>query len=327
MNRRHLIKLFGPAAIAWPYAAFAQRSGTPIIGFLGSRSQRADAQLVTAFLGGLKEAGFVDGQNVTIEYRWGESKDERLPGLARELIEKQVAVIAAMGSAAPAVAAKAETSTVPIVFITGGDPIKLGLVKSFNQPGGNVTGVSFLSHSLGPKRLSIVRELVPKDTLIGFLLNPNNPNAESDGKEFPAAARALGQDVVVLTARTEPELEQVFASLAERKIGALVVNSDSFFLGRRGQIVEMAAKHRVPAMYDGRDFVAVGGLIGYGASRSDIFRQAGLRVGLIVKGAKPAELPVVQPTKFELIVNQKAAKALGIAIPSTVLGYTDEVID
>jgi putative tryptophan/tyrosine transport system substrate-binding protein len=327
MNRRHLIKLLGPAAIAWPYAAFAQRSGTPIIGFLGSRSQRADAQLVTAFLGGLKEAGFVDGQNVTIEYRWGESKDERLPGLARELIEKQVAVIAAMGSAAPAVAAKAETSTVPIVFITGGDPIKLGLVKSFNQPGGNVTGVSFLSHSLGPKRLSIVRELVPKDTLIGFLLNPNNPNAESDGKEFPAAARALGQDVVVLTARTEPELEQVFASLAERKIGALVVNSDSFFLGRRGQIVEMAAKHRVPAMYDGRDFVAVGGLIGYGASRSDIFRQAGLRVGLIVKGAKPADLPVVQPTKFELIVNQKAAKALGITIPSTVLGYTDEVID
>jgi putative ABC transport system substrate-binding protein len=190
-----------------------------------------------------------------------------------------------------------------------------------------VTGVSFLSHSLGPKRLSIIRELVPKNTLIGFLLNPNNPNAESDGKEFPAAARALGQEVVVLTARTEPELEQVFASLAERKVGALVVNSDSFFLGRRSQIVEMAAKHRVPAMYDGRDFVAAGGLIGYGASRSDIFRQAGLRVGLIVKGAKPAELPVVQPTKFELIVNQKAAKALGITIPSTVLGYTDEVID
>jgi putative ABC transport system substrate-binding protein len=327
MNRRHFIKLMGPAAVAWPHTALAQRSGTPIIGFLGSRSQRADAQLVTAFLGGLKEAGFVDGQNVTIEYRWGESKDERLPGLARELIEKQVAVIAAMGSAAPAVAAKAETSTIPIVFITGGDPIKLGLVKSFNQPGGNVTGVSFLSHSLGPKRLSIIRELVPKGTLIGFLLNPNNPNAESDGKEFPAAARALGQEVVVLTARNESELEQVFASLAERKVGALVVNSDSLFLGRRTQIVEMAAKHRIPAMYDGRDFVAAGGLIGYGASRSDIFRQAGLRVGLIVKGAKPADLPVVQPTKFELIVNQKAAKALGITIPSTVLGYTDEVID
>jgi putative tryptophan/tyrosine transport system substrate-binding protein len=327
MKRRNLIKLMGGAAIAWPFAAFAQRSDMPVLGFLGSRSAQADATLLASFHQGLKEGGFVDGQNITIEYRWGESKDERLPGLARELIERRVVAIAAMGSAAPAIAAKAETSTIPIVFITGGDPIKLGLVQSFNQPGGNVTGVSFISHSLGPKRLSIIRDLVPKDTVIGFLLNPNNPNAESDGREFPAAARVLGQEVVVLRAKAEADLEPVFAGLAEQKIGALVVNSDSLFLGRRNLIVALAQKYRVPAMYDGRDFVAAGGLIGYGASRADIFRQAGIHVSRILKGAKPATLPVVQPTKFELIINMKVAKALDIKIPPTVLANADEVIE
>ena len=327
MQRRNLIKLMGGVAIAWPLGALAQRSDMPVIGFLGSRSQQADAALLVSFHQGLKEAGFVDRQNVTIEYRWGESKDERLPGMARDLIGRQVTVIAAMGSAAPALAAKTETSTIPIVFITGADPIKLGLVSSFNQPGGNVTGVSFLSHSLGPKRLSIIRDLVPNGTVIGFLLNPKNPNAQSDRKEFPAAAQAIGQQAVVLEATTEAELEAVFAGLAGRKIGAIVVNSDSFFLGRRNQIVAMAAKHRVPAMYDCRDFVAAGGLIGYGASRSDIFRQAGIHVGRILKGAKPATLPVVQPTKFELIVNMKVAKALDVRIPSTLLANADEVIE
>jgi len=327
MQRRNLIKLIGGAAIAWPLGALAQRSDLPVLGFLGSRSQQADAALLASFHQGLKEAGCADGQNVTIEYRWGESKDERLPGMARELIERRVAAIAAMGSAAPALAAKAETSTIPIVFITGAAPIKLGLVSSFNQPGGNVTGVSFLSHSLGPKRLSIIRDLVPKDTVIGFLLNPKNPNAQSDRKEFPDAARAIGQQTVVLEATTEAELEAVFAGLAERKIGAIVVNSDSFFLGRRNRIVAMAEKHRIPAMYDGRDFVAAGGLIGYGASRSDIFRQAGIHVGRILKGAKPATLPVVQPTKFELIVNLKVAKALGVKIPPTLLANADEIIE
>jgi putative ABC transport system substrate-binding protein len=327
MERRNLIKLMGGVAIAWPLGALAQRSDMPVLGFLGSRSAQSDAALLASFHQGLKEGGFVDGQNVTIEYRWGESKDERLPGMARDLIGRQVAVIAAMGSAAPAIAAKAETSTIPIVFITGGDPIKLGLVQSFNQPGGNVTGVSFLSHSLGPKRLSIIRDLVPKDTVIGFLLNPNNPNAQTDGKELPEAARAIGQQVIVLEARNEPDLETVFAGLADRKIGALVVNSDSLFLGRRNKIVAMAEKNRIPAMYDGRDFVAAGGLIGYGASRADIFRQAGIHVSRILKGAKPATLPVVQPTKFELVINMKVAKALDIKIPPTVLANADELIE
>ena len=327
MNRRHLIKLVGGAAVAWPFAARAQRPEIPVIGFLGSRSHQADANLVAAFHRGLKEAGFVEGQNVTLEYRWGENKDDRLPGLARELVERPVTVIAAMGSAAPALAAQRQTSTIPIVFITGGDPVKLGLVKSFNQPGGNITGVSFLSHSLSPKRLSLILELIPKDSVVGFLLNPNNPNAEKDGKEFPEAAAQLGQKTVVLKARNEQELEAAFASLTQQRVGGLVVNSDSFFLSRRQHVVALAAKHRIPAMYDGRDFVAAGGLAGYGASRADIFRRAGIHVASIINGAKPAELPVVQPTKFELIINRKAATALGINIPSSLLAYVDEVID
>lgn len=327
MKRRDLIKLMAGSAVAWPFAAQAQRSDMPLIGFLGSRSRQVDEELVAAFHRGLKEAGFTEGQNVAVEYRWGENKDERLPGLVRELIDRQVAVIACMGSAAPSIAAKAATTTVPIVFITGGDPIKLGLVTSFNQPGGNVTGVSFLAHSIGPKRLSIIRELIPSGTVIGLLLNPNNPNAQTDGKEISAAAQALGQKLVVLPARNEAELESVFTGLAEQKIGALMVNSDSMFLSRRQHVVGLAAKHRVPAIYDGREFSSVGGLMGYGASRTDIFRQAGIYVGRIVKGAKPADLPVIQPTKFELTVNMKAAKALGMAIPATFLANVDETIE
>jgi putative tryptophan/tyrosine transport system substrate-binding protein len=327
MNRRHLIKLAGGAAIAWPFAAQGQRSDIPVIGFLGSRSHQADKDLVNSFLQGLKEAGYVDGQNVSIEYRWGESKDDRLPGLARELVDRPVTVIAAMGSAAPSLAAQKQTSTIPIVFITGGDPVKLGLVKSFNQPGGNITGVSFLSHSLGPKRLSLILELIPKDSVVGFLFNPNNPNAVKDSTEFPEAAAKLGQKVALFTARNEQELDAAFASMAEQKIGGAVVNSDSMYLGRRQYVVATANKHRIPAMYDGRDFVAVGGLSGYGASRADIFRRAGLHVASIIKGAKPAELPVVQPTKFELIINRKTANALGVTIPSSLLSYVDEVIE
>ncbi len=327
MNRRDLIRLAGGAAIAWPLPALAQRSEVPVIGFLGSRSQQADADLVASFHQGLKEAGFVDGQTVKIEYRWGENKDDRLPGLARELVDRQVTVIAAMGSAAPSLAAQKQTSTIPIVFITGGDPVKLGLVKSFSQPGGNITGVSFLSHSLGPKRLSLILELIPKDSVVGFLFNPNNPNAAKDSTEFPEAAAKLGQKTALFTARNEQELEAAFASMAEQRIGGAVVNSDSVFLSRRQHVVAQANKHRIPAMYDGRDFVAVGGLAGYGASRADIFRRAGIHVASIIKGAKPAELPVVQPTKFELILNRKTAAALGVTIPSSLLAYVDEVID
>jgi putative ABC transport system substrate-binding protein len=326
MNRRSLIKLAGASALAWPLAAHAQ-SQVPVIGFLGSRSHQADKELVGSFLQGLKEGGFTEGQNVAIEYRWGENKDDRLPGLARELVDRPVTVIAAMGSAAPSLAAQKQTSTIPIVFITGGDPVKLGLVKSFNQPGGNITGVSFLSHSLGPKRLSLILELIPKDSVVGLLFNPNNPNAAKDSKEFPEAAAKLGQKTVLFTARNEQEVEAAFASMAQQKIGGTVVNSDSMFLGRRQYVVATANKHRIPAMYDGRDFVAVGGLAGYGASRADIFRRAGLHVASIIKGAKPAELPVVQPTKFELIINRKTANALGVNIPSSLLSYVDEVID
>ena len=305
LHRRSFITLLGGAAV-WPLAARAQQPAMPVIGFLNSASPGPFAPLVAGFLRGLKEAGYVEGQNVTIENRWAEGKYDRLPELARDLVRQQVAVIAATTTPA-ALAAKAATPSIPIVFETAGDPIKLGLVNSLNRPGRNVTGVTQLNSELVSKRLGLLHDLIPTATIIGLLLNPNDPRAETQSADMQEAAHALGLQIHIVNASTEGEVDSAFATLAQLRAGALIVGTGEFFNSRPEQLAEQAVRHAMPAFYQLRQFAAAGGLISYGTSITDAYRQAGVYTGRILKGEKPADLPVLRPTKFELIINLKTA--------------------
>ncbi len=325
MRRREFVAQLASATLAWPLAARAQRT-IPFIGFLNSGSPNERAHLVEAFRQGLKEGGYVDGKDVAIEYRWAEGSYERLTGLAKELVDRKVAVIVATGGNLPALAAKSATSTIPIVFTGGSDPVKLGLVASLSRPGGNVTGIANISASLQTKRLQILRELVPGATKIAYLVNPKSADAGSSVKDVKAAAAAMGTKVQVLNASSESEIDAGFTSIKKIQANALLVAADPFFLSRRDQIVALAAGLRIPACYSFREYSAAGGLMSYGTGIAEGYRQAGIYAARILKGAKPADLPVIQLTKFELIVNLKTAKKLGLAISRDFLARVDEVI-
>ena len=299
----------------------------PVIGFLNSGSANTFAHLANAFRQGLKEVGYIEGQNVTIEYRWAESRYDQLPALAAHLVKRQVNVIAATGGEQSAVAAKAATTRIPIVFTAGGDPVKQGLVASLNHPGGNLTGMFFLTGAIESKRLGLLRELVPNTAIIGVLLNPNSPAVELQLRDIPDAARAIGQRIVILEANNDRDIDAAFATLVQRRIGALLVAGDPLFSNRRDQIVALAARNSIPTIYYFREFAAAGGLMSYGANLSDVFRQLGIYAGRILKGEKPSDLPVMQPTKFELVVNLKTASSLGLTVPPSLLALADEVIE
>ena len=305
----------------------AQQKAIPVIGFLNGTSPDAAAPFVAAFRQGLNESGYVDGQNAAIEYRFGEGRDDRLPALVADLVGRNVDVIVAAGGAPLALAAKSATSTLPIVFTGVGDPVALGLVASLARPGGNVTGFSLLSVELTPKRLELVSELVPWAGVIGLLVNPNNPQTEGVVRDVQEAARAKRVELPVLKAGVDSEIDAAFASLVQQQVGALVVQADAFFTSRRGKLVALAARKGVPAIYALREFSAAGGLISYGSSLTATYRQAGIYAGRILEGAKPADLPVQQPTTFELVVNLKTANALGLTVPPSILARANEVIE
>jgi len=329
VRRREFLTLLGAAA-ASPIVARGQQQTMPVIGFLSgypAESFTPEIQpYIAAFRRGLSEAGYTDGQNVAIEYRWAENQSSRLPVLAAELARRKVAVLVSTGGAASTLAAKAATNTIPIVFTTGGDPVKLGLVASLNRPGGNATGVTMLSNVLTAKRLELVNEVVPSASAIGFLVDPNNPNAAAETSDAEVGARTIGKRVVLLRASTEHEIDIAFAALAKQRIEALVAAGEVFFESRRSQIVALAAQLAVPAVYN-REFASAGGLMGYGSNIADAYRQAGIYAGRILKGEKPADLPVQQTVKVELVLNLKTAKTLGITFPLSLLGRADEVIE
>jgi putative ABC transport system substrate-binding protein len=327
MKRREFIMLVGGAA-AWPLAARAQQPGIPVIGYLNSVSLRTyPPAYLEAFHAGLGEAGFVAGKNVTIEYRWADDQYDRLPVLATELVRRQVAVIAALGSANTAQAARAATATIPIVFATGSDPVKVGLVTSLNRPGANMTGVTLFTTELDAKRLELLQELLPHVATIAFITNPLNINNTSATLDLQAAARSIGREIVVLNASTENEIDAAFANAAQRSVGALLVNGDSFLFSRRDRIAALAARHGIPASYNTREYVTAGGLMSYGDIRTDSSRLAGIYTGRILKGETPASLPVQQPSRFEFVMNLKAAKTLGITFPLSFHVRANEVIE
>jgi putative ABC transport system substrate-binding protein len=328
MKRRQFITLLGGATVAWPLAARAQQPALPVIEFLYGGSADADARYAAAFRNGLNELGYVDGQNVTVEYHWLEGQYDRLPVLVADLVRRKVAVIATPGFTSGAVAAKAATATIPIVFGASEDPVQRGLVASLARPGGNATGINFFSSELIAKRLRLLHDLVPKAVRIAVLVNPANARtAESTLREVQEAAPAIGLQIQIFNATTIGEIDAAFASLARERPDALFVAPDSFFLSRRGQFATLAARDRIPAAYTIREYVAAGGLMSYGTDLADSFRQVGVYTGRILKGAKPADLPVVQSTKFEFAINLQTARALGIEVPPAVLSIADEVIE
>jgi putative ABC transport system substrate-binding protein len=326
VKRRAFITLLGGAAVAWPLAARAQQPGMPVVGFLHSEAPgRYTSPILRAFRQGLSESGHVEGRNVAIEYRWAESRYDRLPNLAGDLVGRGVNVIVANGPAIQA--AKTATTTIPIVFFAGGDPIKLGLVASLAQPGGNLTGVTNLGTELGPKRLELLHELVPAATSFVVLVNPTYPDAAAQSEAAQAAARARSLRLDVFHASTERDFDSLFAALAERRVGGLVIVTDPFFNNRAAQLAALALRHAMPTVYHMLEFVMAGGLAGYGNSHTDLWRQIGIYTGRILKGEKPADLPVMQPTKFELLINLNTAKALGLTVPDKLLVAADEVIE
>jgi putative ABC transport system substrate-binding protein len=325
MKRREVITLLGGAAAARPLPAHAQQPAMPVIGFLHSGSPGSFAPHVAAFGRGLGEAGYVEGQNTHIAFRWADGRNDRVPGLAADLVDRRVTVIVAAGGGPSVLAAKAATATIPIVFTFGGDPVKAGLVDSFNRPGGNITGVSWFSIDLGPKRLGLLP--LPNTTIIALLVNPNNVEVGSQPGDVLQAARKLNRQLYVLNANTEKEIDTAFATLVQQRAEALVVGGDPFFNSRREQFVALAARHALPAIYPTREFAAAGGLMSYGNSITEAYRQAGIYTGRILKGAKPADLPVMLPTKFELVVNLKTANALGLTVPNSMQLLADEVIE
>ena len=327
IGRREFILLGGSAATAWPFAAGAQQPSMPLIGFLRSSSIERSPQLVAAFLQGLKEVGYLEGQNVTIAYRSAEGQYDRLATLAADLVQRRVDIIVATGGSAPAQAAKAATSAIPIVFTTASDPVRDGLVASLNQPGGNLTGISLLATDIGSKRLGLLHELVPNAATIALLLNPKNPDLGQHAQEVQKAARNLGQHIRVLNAANEGDIDSAFAAMARERPDALLLDPDPFLVSRREQTVTLANYHRIPALYDFRESVEVGGLASYGPSHTEPYRLAGLYAGRILKGAKPTDLPVIQSTKFELVINLRTAKRIGFEIPPTLLARADEVIE
>jgi putative tryptophan/tyrosine transport system substrate-binding protein len=326
MRRREFITLVGGATI-WPLAARAQLSTMPVVGFLGTGSSESDAFRVAAVRQSLMEAGYVEGQNVKFEYRLAEGNYERLPALAAELVHRKVAVIVAIGGITSAVAAKSATATIPIVFVIGGDPTGLGLVTSLNRPGGNITGVSFLVSTLAAKAFEILHETVPNAALIGFLVNPTNADSDINAKNLQGAAESVGQKILIVQARTDSELETAFAALVQQRAGALVVGAEPFLISRRDKLIELAARKKIPAIYTLREFAAAGGLMSYGTSLTEALRLAGLYAGRILKGETPADLPVQQSDKVELVINLKTAKVLDLTVPLSLLGRADEVIE
>jgi putative ABC transport system substrate-binding protein len=325
MSRRAFIGVLG-GATAWPLVARAQPQ-MPVVGFLASPSAAEWAPFAAAFRQGLQETGYVEGQNAVIEYRWADGQYDRLPALAADLLGKQVAVIFAAGSVAPALAAKAVTATIPIVFANGVDPVQFGLVDSLNRPGGNLTGISFLTGDLGGKRLGLLHELLPKVAAVALLVKSDNPNAQSAVQDAREAARLLGLEFHSLKAQTSKDVESAFASLAEKQVSALLISADPFFTSQHAQFVRLAANNKLPTIYYAREFVIAGGLMSYGTNIRDAYRQAGVYTGKILKGEKPADLPVVQSTKFEFVINLNTARALGVEVPPNLSARADEVIE
>jgi putative ABC transport system substrate-binding protein len=326
LHRRGFLSLVGGGAVAWPLAARAQEPSLPVIGFLHGQSPDTNADRLRAFRQGLKDTGYVEGENVAITFRWAENQISQLPELAAELVRRPVTVIVTTGGVAPALAAKAATTTIPIVFAVPEDPVRVGLIASLGRPGGNLTGVNFFTTEVAAKRLELLRELLSAATRLAVLVNPAGPNAANTLSDVESAARAMGLQIRVLNASTSPQIDEAFATLARQKPDGLVVGGDTFFLSRRVQLANLAVRHAIPAAFSVRDFAEVGGLMSYGSNVTDAFHQVGVYAGRILKGAKPADLPVVQTTKFELVFNAQTARTLGLTVPPMLLARADEVI-